>query len=97
MSNKIIQMASPRRRVTSALDEFLPELDVDGAAPRAHIDPREIHLEPIGFHAQPLEQPLSPIVVESSKGAQLWPMLAAALVGIGATILAFAGFARFAL
>ena len=96
MSNKIIQMASPRR-VTSALDEFLPELDVHDAAPRAHIDPREIHLEPIGFHPHPVEQPLSPIAVESSRRAQFWPMLAAALVGIGATILAFAGFSRFAL
>ena len=79
----------------SALDEFLPELDLRRESREIHVDPREIHLEPIGFPSQ-AEGPLGPIVVESTKRAQLWPMLAAALVGIGATILAFVGFATFA-
>ena len=96
VSNKIIQMAASRRRAASALDEFLPELDLRRATPHAHIDPREIHLEPVGFHLQPAEQPLGSIGVESSKHAQFWPILAAALVGIGVTILAFVAFSRFA-
>jgi hypothetical protein len=97
VANKIIQMAVPSRRAASPLDEFLPELDVRCATPHVHIDPREIHLEPVGFLPHPAEQPLGPMVVESSKRAQFWPMLAAAFVGIGVTILAFVAFSRVAL
>ena len=86
-------MTQPRTG-RSALDEFLPEVDLRHAGRNIHVDPREIHLEPLGAGLQPVEAPLAPIMVESS--AQFWPMLAAALVGIGATILGLAAFSRFA-
>jgi hypothetical protein len=94
VSNKIIHMTRPRTRA-SALDEFLPEVDFR-ASRNVHVDPREIYLEPLGAGPQPVEAPLAPIMVESSKTAQFWPMLAAALVGIGTTILGLAAFSRFA-
>jgi hypothetical protein len=95
MSNKIIHMTRSRPGA-SALDEFLPELDLRRAGRNFHVDPREIHLEPVGVGPHPVDGPLAPIMVESSKTAQFWPMLAAALVGIGATILGLAAFSRFA-
>ena len=95
MSNKIIHMAQPRTGA-SALDEFLPELDLGRASRNVHVDPREIHLEPLGVGPHAVDGPLAPITVESSKTAQFWPMLAAALVGIGTTILGLAAFSRFA-
>jgi hypothetical protein len=95
VSNKIIHMTKPRTGA-SALDEFLPELDLRHASRNIHIDPREIDLEPVGAGPHPVEAPLAPIMVESSTTAQFWPMLAAALVGIGATIVGLAAFSRFA-
>jgi hypothetical protein len=95
VSNKIIHMTQPRTG-SSALDEFLPEVDLRRASRSIHVDPREIHLEPVGAGPHPVEAPLAPIMLESSKTAQFWPMFAAALVGIGATILGLAAFSRFA-
>ena len=99
-------MTASQRPGRSALDEFLPELDVRRESRHSRVDPCEIHLEPIAFRPElveaprapiePAEAPLAPIVVERSKRAQLWPMLAAALVGIGVTILAFVAFSQFA-
>jgi hypothetical protein len=95
VSNKIIHMTRPRM-AASALDEFPSELELRGETLNIHVDPREIHLEPVGAGPHPLEAPLAPIMVESSKTAQFWPMLAAAFVAIGATILGVAAFSRFA-
>lgn len=89
-------MAAQPRTGASALDEFLPELDLRRASRNIYVDPREIHMEPVGVEPQSVEAPLAPIMVESSKTAQFWPMLAAALVGMGATILGLAAFSRFA-
>jgi hypothetical protein len=95
VSNKIIPMTQPRTGA-SALDEFLPEVHLRRASRNIHVDPREIRLEPVGVGREPVEAPLAPITVESSKTAQFWPMLAAALVGIGAAIVGLAAFSRFA-
>lgn len=80
----------------SALDEFLPELDVRRESRHTRVDPADVHIEPVSFLPEQGEAPLAPIVVESAARAQLWPMLAAAFVGIGVTILALVAFARFA-
>ena len=89
-------MTATQRAGRSALDEFLPELDVRRESHHARVDPGEVDLEPVSFLPEPAEGPLAPIAVESSTRAQLWPMLAAAFVGIGVTILAFVAFAKFA-
>lgn len=95
MSNRINPITAAQRPGRSPLDEFLPELDVRRETREIQVDPREIHLEPVGLRPDLVEAPLAPVVMERSKRAQLWPMLAAALVGIGATILAFVAFSRF--
>jgi hypothetical protein len=96
VSNKIIPMTVAQSPGRSALDEFLPELDVRRESHRTHVDPGELHLDPVSFLPQQAEAPLEPIVMESPARAQLWPMLAAAFVGVGVTILALVAFARFA-
>lgn len=88
-------MTATQRPGRSALDEFLPELDIRPESRHHRVDPREIHLEPVGLPPEAAEAPLAPIVMENSKRAQMWPMFAAALVGIGVTILAFVAFGRF--
>jgi hypothetical protein len=95
VSNKIIPMTQPRR-AASALNEFPSELELRRETLNIHIDPREIHLEPVGSDPQLVAAPLGRSVVESSQTAQFWPMLAAALVGIGATIVGLAALSRFA-
>ena len=87
-------MAAAQRPGKSALEEFLPELDLQPNVQNNHVDPREIHLEPVG--------PVSESVVGTGQGAadnsgqvQLWPMLAAALVGIGVMLLGFGVYSRF--
>ena len=79
------------RPVRSALEEFLPELDLQHSAQNIHVDPREIHLEPVG----PISESVLASHAEDNAQAQLWPMLAAALVGIGVTLLGFAAYSRF--
>jgi hypothetical protein len=77
----------------SALDEFLPELNAQRDNREYRIDPADIHLEPIAFQRERAMTSHPPTTTDP--GAQLWPMLAAALVGIGVSILAFAAYARF--
>ena len=76
----------------SALDEFLPEVDVRRDRREARIDPGEIDLDAIEFRPEPVVPHRTAAATEP--GAQLWPMLAAALVGVGVAILAFSAFAR---
>ena len=85
----------------SALDQFLPErmfeIHAQNAGGATPIDPAEIHLEPItpqGVAAQP---PTLPRVMPPSSQVQAWPMVAAAMVAIGVSLLAFAVFAKFGL
>lgn len=77
----------------SALDEFLPEINAQRDHRESRIDPGDIHLDPVEFRPARVTAGRQPATTES--GAQLWPMLAAALVGIGVSILAFAAFVRF--
>ena len=85
-------MPAAQRPVRSALEEFLPELDLQRNVRDIRVDPREIHLEPVGLVS---ESVLGSHVGDNQAQAQLWPMLAAALVGIGVTLLGFAAYSRF--
>ena len=83
----------------SALDQFLPERmfavhakDTAGATP---IDPAEVHIEPIESLGAAAEPPVLPRVTPPGSHEQVWPMVAAAMVAIGVSLLAFAAFARF--
>ena len=77
----------------SALDEFLPELNEQRDHRESRMDPGDIQLDPIEFRPEGAMASRQPAATDT--GAQLWPMLAAALVGIGVSILAFAAYARF--
>jgi hypothetical protein len=91
LSNKILPMPAAHRRGKSALDEFLPEADLrlhSGNNGSVHLDPREVHLEPV------VAPPSVGTVADPSR-VQWWPMFAAALVGIGVSLLAFGAWARF--
>ena len=84
-------MPAAHRAGKSALDEFLPESDLrlnNGNNGSVHIDPRDVHLEPVVAPA-PVTTAADPSPV------QWWPMFAAALVGIGVSLLAFGAFVRF--
>ena len=70
----------------SALDEFLPELHVQRNHREGYLDPQDVQFEP--------EADRKTIVVDQSR-VQWWPMFAAALVGIGVSLLAFGAWARF--
>ena len=82
----------------SALDQFLPESAFTAEVPRIRgelrgeielfVDPDEVQLESIDVIARSTK-------AASSSSVQMWPMLAAALVAIGVSMLAMAAFARF--
>ena len=57
-----------------------------------HIDAADVTIEPIEMHKE-----IAPATATPSTQVQPWPMLAAALVAIGFSLLAFAAFARFGL
>ena len=86
---------STHRAGKSALDEFLPERALapqsrNGSGAPAGPDPlpaSEVQLDAIGDFPAPIA--LKPSTV------QLWPMIAAALVALGASLLALAVFAKF--
>jgi len=92
VSNKVISMAAAQRPGRSALEEFLPELDLQPNVQNNHVDPREIHLEPVGPVS---DVTTGPGAADNSGQVQLWPMLAAALVGIGVMLLGFGVYSRF--
>lgn len=94
MSNKIISMPAAPRPIRNALEEFLPELDPQRNAHDNQVDPREIHLEPVGLGSESVVTATS-APADNPAQVQLWPMLAAALVGIGVTLLGFAAYSRF--
>ncbi len=85
-----------RRR--NALEHFLPEFhfgpDAQPSAGTAPIEPSEIDLDPLDGRAH------APHVIEltdsgTSSQVQPWPMVAAAMVAIGVSLLAVAALARF--
>ena len=103
LSNKVIPMAAAHRPWRSALDEFLPELDVRHDNGHGHVDLRDIQLDPVvapppvvavEFPTR-LEEPRRVTVARDQSRVQWWPMFAAALVGVGVSLLAFGALARF--
>ena len=102
MSNKIISMNATPRPGRSALDEFLPELDVRLENGHVHVDPRDVQIDsvvaspPVVAVEFPTTLEALRVTVAADKSrVQWWPMFAAALVGIGVSLLAFGAFARF--
>jgi hypothetical protein len=97
VSNNIIPITTAQR--ARALDQFLPErmfaADAQHTAGATPIDPSEVHLEPIVPRRASVQSIARPPVVPPSSQVQPWPMLAAAMVAIGVSLLAFAAFARF--
>lgn len=97
VSNEVILM-NTHSAGKNALDEFLPESvftpEVRGRgeepAIAAHLflSPDDVQLDPIEVVSQ------SPTAANSAS-VQLWPMLAAALVAIGVSMLALAVFEKF--
>jgi hypothetical protein len=89
-------MNTTRRHEKSALDQFLPErmfaADARRSGGATHIDAADVTIEPIEMHKE-----IAPATATPSTQVQPWPMLAAALVAIGFSLLAFAAFARFGL
>ena len=90
-----------------SLDQFLPESTIQRAAGSrvrgdGDLDPLEVRLESIELFAQApsvtpkvrdVAAPRQRIAANSSQ-VQIWPMLAAALVAMGVSMLALAAFAK---
>lgn len=100
MADKITSINSTPK-AGSALDQFLPErmfaVHAKKTASATSIDPAEIHLEPIAHRSAAAASPVLPRVAPPSSDVQAWPMVAAAMVAIGVSLLAFAMFAKFGL
>ena len=100
VSNKITSTTTTQKR-GSALDQFLPErmfeVHTQKTAGATPIDPAEVYLEPIAPRNAAAESPVLPRVMPPSSQVQAWPMVAAAMVAIGVSLLAFAMFAKFGL
>ena len=93
--HKIIPMASTPRNGRSALDEFLPErVFANDNGKGSSIDPADIELDAIQTFPEPVRHDAA-APPDTSSRVQLWPMIAAAFVAIGASILALLAFARF--
>ena len=98
MFNRII-LTTMTQAGKSALDDFLPERASGGAErgdANSFIDPAEVRLEPLdGRPGQP--EGMHHFAADpSSSQVQAWPMLAAALVALGVSLLALAAFAKLA-
>jgi len=93
VSNKIIPM-STHRAGKSALEEFLPERAL---APQRGNGIAATGPEPLAagdIDLDPIEGLTAPIAMKPT-AVQLWPMLAAALVALGASFLALAVLGKF--
>ena len=99
VSNKKQSITSSQKG-GSALDQFLPErmfaIHTQNTGATA-IDPAEVHLEPLGSRDSATEPTAPPRVMPASAQVQAWPMVAAAMVAIGVSLLAFVAFAKFGL
>jgi hypothetical protein len=93
LPNNIMPMTAPSRPGKSALDEFLPELNVRFETRDVHIDPLEVQLECVA--TAPPSATAKRTTATDKSAVQWWPMFAAALVGIGVSMLAFGAWARF--
>jgi hypothetical protein len=82
----------------NALDEFLPESVFTAALPNIRGPLRgaiELYVAAEDVQLDSIEAVAQSATPASSSSVQLWPMLAAALVAIGVSMLALAAFARF--
>ena len=101
MSNNIISMNNgPRRPTHSALDEFLSESAIQRVSgpdrkprvdPQPPVEPMEVVLEPI----EVIWQQSATTTQKAASPVQIWPMLAAALVALGVSLLALALLAKY--
>ncbi len=86
MSNIIPMTTTPGEK--SALEEFLPEVTLSPEHPlvdrSAMIDPADLRLDPIGPQSGQ----------ENASDVQMWPMMAAACVALGVSLLALALFSK---
>jgi len=100
VANKITSI-NTTHKAGSALDQFLPErmfaVHAEKIASATSIDPAEIHLEPIAPRSAAAASPVRPRAAQPSSEVQAWPMVAAAMVAIGVSLLAFAMLAKFGL
>lgn len=102
VSNKTVPINLSSCAERTALDDFLPEAAIK-PVPRSEsreglVDRRDITLDPvtaIDEFAQPETTPMS--TIDQPTKVQFWPMLAAACVVLGISLLALALFARFQL
>lgn len=105
MSNKVVAVMHSSDDVRSALDQFLSEAELERRARRADpvitvdrgnvfLDPREVKLDALEAGARTTRSMShSPEFTNVTK-AQLWPMLAAAFVALGVTMIILSTLAR---
>jgi hypothetical protein len=82
----------------SALDEFLPESALTSEISRFRGEVRgeiDLFVSADDLQLDPIEDVARRDRRANSSSVQMWPMLAAALVAIGVSMLALAAFARF--
>ena len=95
VSNNIVPMVT-QRSGKSALDEFLPERVLMPDVRNTRKDRRQPdHLPATEILLDPIEQVAQTIVVTKQSPVQLWPMLAAAFVALGVSLLVLALFAKY--
>ena len=103
LSNTLVPKTATHRFGRSALDQFLPELDVCHENAQVFLDPRDIQLDSViapppaaavEFPTTSREAFRRPVTANNSR-VQWWPMFAAALIAIGVSLLAFGALARF--
>jgi hypothetical protein len=90
-------MTSTHGAGKNALDEFLSESVFTPAAPHTRGPLRgeiELYVAPEDVHLDAIDAIAQPATPANSSSVQMWPMLAAALVAIGVSMLALAAFAR---
>ena len=81
----------------SPLDQFLPESAHGSEVAPFRGDLRaeaDVFVAPDDVHLDPIEGVVARLDRANSSSVQVWPMLAAALVAIGVSMLALAAFAR---
>jgi hypothetical protein len=82
----------------SALDEFLPEAVFTAGVRQGVNEPStnlDVFLPPGGVQLDPIEAVAPAVETASANTVEMWPMLAAALVAIGVSMLALAVIAKF--
>jgi hypothetical protein len=104
VSNNIIPMNEPHRPAENALDEFLSESAIQRVnesdrhqrriESKIPVEPIEVVLEPIQVIWKQTSN-AQPQGTTGSSPVEIWPMLAAALVTLGVSLLALALFARY--